>query len=208
MAAPPTTIASLAEENQILMKYLQKKQLKKQKDLQKEKKFVGQKTSNQKPNTAQAVMNLARDGEFGVDFKSSAPRPQSKKVGRVTASNHDKAIARMVKSPNQIVFNPQTQLSADHSDMPEGQTMSSGKKLIRKVKKGGATGMSKSDINTMTLASGGQINLTASKSHHKNNMTLQQPVNGFNGPSMGMPSSSRVLSGNSQSSGGAANMKS
>ena len=33
LAAPPTTIASLAEENQILMKYLQKKQLKKQKDL-------------------------------------------------------------------------------------------------------------------------------------------------------------------------------
>jgi hypothetical protein len=29
LAAPPTTIASLAEENQILMKYLQKKQLKK-----------------------------------------------------------------------------------------------------------------------------------------------------------------------------------
>lgn len=41
LAAPPTTIASLAEENQILMKYLQKKQLKKQKDLAKEKKVVG-----------------------------------------------------------------------------------------------------------------------------------------------------------------------
>ena len=44
LAAPPTTIASLAEENQILMKYLQKKQLKKQKDMAKEKKIVGQKT--------------------------------------------------------------------------------------------------------------------------------------------------------------------
>ena len=41
LAAPPTTIASLEEENQILMKYLQKKQLKKQKDLAKEKKVVG-----------------------------------------------------------------------------------------------------------------------------------------------------------------------
>ena len=70
LAAPPTTIASLAEENQILMKYLQKKQLKKQKDLQKEKKIVGQKTSGQKPNTAQAVINLAREGEFMADFKN------------------------------------------------------------------------------------------------------------------------------------------
>lgn len=76
-------------------------------------------------------------------------------MGRVAASNHEKAIGRLVKSPNQIVFNPQTQVSADHSDMPEGQQMSSGKKLIRKVKKGGASGMSKSDINAMALASGG-----------------------------------------------------
>ena len=54
--------------------------------------------------------------------------------------------------------------------------MSSGKKLIRKVKKGGASGMSKSDINAMAMASGGHVNLTgtaASKSHQKNNMTLQ-----------------------------------
>ena len=60
--------------------------------------------------------------------------------------------------------------------MPEGQQMSSGKKLIRKVKKGGASGMSKSDINAMAMASGGHVNLTgtaASKSHQKNNMTLQ-----------------------------------
>jgi len=87
--------------------------------------------------------------------------------------------------------------------------MSSGKKLIRKVKKGGTAGMSKSDINAMALASGGQVNLTgnaASKSHHKNNLTLQQPSSGFNGPTMGMPSS-RVLSGNSHSAG-AANIKS
>ena len=69
--------------------------------------------------------------------------------------------------------------------------------------------MSKSDINAMALASGGQVNLTGnttSKSHHKNNMTLQQPSTGFNGPTMSIPSS-RVLSGNSHSAG-AANMKS
>ena len=52
------------------MKYLQKKQLKKQKDLAKEKKVVGQKSSGQKPNTAQAVINLAREGEFMSDFKN------------------------------------------------------------------------------------------------------------------------------------------
>jgi len=57
------------------MKYLQKKQLKKQKDLQKEKKVVCQKSSGQKPNTAQAVINLARDGEFMADFKNQVPRP-------------------------------------------------------------------------------------------------------------------------------------
>lgn len=87
--------------------------------------------------------------------------------------------------------------------------MSSGKKLIRKVKKGGASGMSKSDINAMALASGGQVNLTGNtvtKGHHKNNMTLQQPSSGFNGPAMGA-TNSRVLSGNSNSAG-ATNMKS
>lgn len=36
--APPTTVASRAEDEQILMRYLQKKQLKKQKDLQKDRK--------------------------------------------------------------------------------------------------------------------------------------------------------------------------
>ena len=80
--------------------------MKKQKDLAKEKKVVGQKTSGQKPNTAQAVINLARDGEFMADFKNQAPRPQSKKVGRVATNNNEKAIGRLVKSPNQIVFNP------------------------------------------------------------------------------------------------------
>ena len=69
LAAPPTTIASLAEENQILMKYLQKKQLKKQKDAQKDKKgTLGTKSSGQKPNTAQAVINLAKDSEFMAEF--------------------------------------------------------------------------------------------------------------------------------------------
>ena len=97
--------------------------------------------------------------------------------------------------------------------MPEGQQMSSGKKLIRKVKKGGASGMSKSDINAMALSSGGHVNLTGNaattKGHHKNNMTLQQPSSGFSGPGAvsGAPTNSRVLSGNSNSAG-AANIKS
>ena len=38
--------------------------------------------------------------------------------------------------------------------------MSSGKKLIRKVKKGAGQGMSKSDINALAMASTGPVNLT------------------------------------------------
>jgi len=92
LAAPPTTIASLAEENQILLKYLQKKQLKKQKDL-KEKKS-SETAKGQKPNTAQAVLNLAKDSEFLTELTKQAPRPQSKKINRVS-SNQDKALIRL-----------------------------------------------------------------------------------------------------------------
>ena len=85
--------------------------------------------------------------------------------------------------------------------------MTTGKKLIRKVKKG-TSGMSKSDINALAMASGGQTNLTgnatSSKSHHKNNMTLQQQPSGFNGSGQAIGiSSTRVLSGNSNSAGAA-----
>ena len=130
------------------------------------------------------MINLARDSEFSADFQKQAPRPQSKKVGRV--SNHDKAMSRLVKSPNQIVFNPATQVSVDHSDIPEGQTIPSGKKIIRKVKKGTNSGISKSDI-ALAMNAGAHVNLTGhatsstKASHAKNNLTLQQPGSGFGG---------------------------
>lgn len=75
---------------------------------------------------------------------------------------------------------------------PTGKT-----KVVRKVKKSTA-GMSKSDINANSLASGNNF-AAASKSHLKNNLTLQQHASGFGGPSMGVTTTSRVLSGNSNS---------
>lgn len=57
--------------------------------------------------------------------------------------------------------------SADHSDMPEGQTLSSGKKLIRKVKKGAAaTGINKTEMHQIGFGAAGTINLTGSSAMH------------------------------------------
>ena len=58
--------------------------------------------------------------------------------------------------------------------MPEGQPIaSSGKKLIRKVKKGTSSGMSKSDINALALAHGNGHNLTGSAASKKTGMSHQ-----------------------------------
>jgi len=82
----------------------------------------------------------------------------------------------MQKSPNQIVFNPATQISADHSDIPDGQPMPSGKKLVRKVKKGAASGMSKTDINGLIMPSSaglttGSVTATSKMGPSKNNIS-------------------------------------
>ena len=77
------------------------------------------------------------------------------------------------------MFNPATQVSVDNSDIPEGQQMSSGKKLIRKVKKGTASGMSKGDLNTLSMGSSAHVNLTGNATtsskttHGKHNISLQ-----------------------------------
>ena len=59
--------------------------------------------------------------------------------------------------------------------------------------------MSKSDINVMTMGGSALTGQTSQKSHLKNNLTLPQHSSAFTGPSMGVTTSSRVLSGNSNS---------
>ena len=47
---------------------------------------VNSKMASQKPNTAQAMINLApRDADFMAEFKN-VQRPQGKKIGRVAGS--------------------------------------------------------------------------------------------------------------------------
>jgi len=82
----------------------------------------------------------------------------------------------------------------------------SSKKHVRKVKKGNAQGISKSDINAFALASAANhLSLTATATaisktganQLKTNITLQQPPSGFGSSQAMGVTSSRVLSGNS-----------
>jgi len=91
--------------------------------------------------------------------------------------------------------------------MPEGQPMPSGKKLVRKVKKGAASGISKTDINGLIMPSSagltsGSVTATTKMGPSKNNISHQHPSSAFGSNShvIGV-ASSRVLSGNSHSAG-------
>ena len=103
---------------------------------------------------------------------------------------------RIPKSSNQIVFNPAMQIHADHTDIPEGQTVSTGKKLVRKVKKGTSSGVNKSEANQMGINASGTVNFNGGAAQHS------KPSTSAFGHASGM-SSSRVVSGSITHSTGA-----
>ena len=80
-------------------------------------------------------------------------------------------MTRQMKSPNhQIVFNPaahHSSLAGDPSDAPEGVPISTGKKVVRKVKKGSSSGIGASNqMNTIGYNSG-NVTSTAARGSNK-----------------------------------------
>jgi len=119
-----------------------------------------------KPTTAQTATKQTKEGEAFLEA-SKQSRPVSKKVSRL--SNQDKLGCRVQPGASTIVFNPASQFALEHEDAPEfGATATLNKKLIRKVKKGGASGSNKgADFSTafssrMALASNQKTSLPAS----------------------------------------------
>jgi len=109
------------------------------------------------------------------------------------------------------VFNPASQISGDSSEMTECLQLTSGKKIIRKVKKGAASsGGSKNEISAFAFGSAtgpamtGSATTATKTGHLKTNINLVQPGGGFSSANL---VSSRVMAGNSHSAG-AASMKS